>query len=147
MSRQWLRAWGPIALTAALLWTGLMVIDLSSAEARMGGFGGARGGGFGGGGFRGGFQGRGGFGSGFHGGVTHSTGFHHPVVVSRSVVSPVVVNRSFVTNRVIVTNRAFIHHPFHRNVFFFNVGFGGFFPFYRRSRDRHRSPASRRCGP
>lgn len=103
MARQWLRAWGPIGLVAALLWTGLTVIDLSSAEARMGGsHGGARGGGFGGG-FRSGFQG--GSGHGFHGEISHGfhPGFH---------------------------NHGFHHHHGFHNHFFFSVGVGGFFPFY-----------------
>src|SRR5574337_105703 len=126
MVRQGLRGWGLIAMAVALLCMVFTVVDFPSAEARMGGsFGGARGSGFGGG-FGSGFHGgvghgfHGGFGQGFHGGFTHFSGFHHPVVV----------NRSFVTNRVIVTDHFFVHRPFHRNVFFFNVGFGGFFPFF-----------------
>lgn len=105
MARQWLRAWAPIGLAAALLWTGLSVIDLSSAEA---GRAGSRGGGSGGG-FRSGSHGsighgsRGGISHGFHGGVTH--GFHH----------------------------GFHNHKFHHhghNHFFFSVGVGAFFPYY-----------------
>lgn len=101
MRRQGLRGAWLIGVAATLLWAVFTVMDLSLAEARMGGFGGARGG-FRGGGFHGGFTTfhggfghhfRGGFGHHFHGGLRH--GFHH---------------------------------HFHRNVFLFNVGVGGFFP-------------------
>lgn len=95
MARQWLRGAWLISVAACMLWGVLTVMDLSLAEARMGGFAGSRGG-FGGGGFRGGFTAfHGGFGHHFHGGFGH--GFHH---------------------------------HFRRNVFFFNVGFGGFWPIY-----------------
>ncbi|MBI2883962.1 MAG: hypothetical protein HYY11_08665 [Candidatus Methylomirabilis oxyfera] len=121
MARQWLRACGPIGLVAALLWTGLTVIDLSSAEARMGGFGGARGGGFGGG-FRSGSQGsighgfHGGGGQGFQGGVGHR---FHPGFQNHFIHHG--FHDHFFHDR--------FHHGFH-NHFFFSVGVGGFFPFY-----------------
>ena len=54
---------------------------------------------------------------GFHGGVTHPFTFNHGFVV----------NRTFVTNRVFVSDH-FFFRPSHRNVFFLNVGIGGFFP-------------------
>lgn len=93
-----------IGMAAALLWMVLTVADLSPADARMGGFHGGS---------------RGGFGHGFHGGVGH--GFHGGFTHHHSV-----------TNHVLVRDHFFhpFHHPIHRNVFFFNVGFGGFFPFY-----------------
>lgn len=116
-----------IGMAAALLWMVLTVASLSSAEARMGGFGGSRGG-FGGG-FHGGFGGgfhsgshigfghgfHGGFGHGFHGGFTHHFATNHTFVGHHFFFHP--FNHHF-------------HHPIHRNVFFFNVGIGGFFPFY-----------------
>lgn len=116
MARQAFRGMGLIGLAAGLLLGSVTVMDRSPAEARMGGGHGGFHGGVGGG-FRGSFHG--GFGPGFH------SGFAHPFAVNRGFV----VNRTFVTNRVFVGDR-FFFRPFHRNVFFFNVGIGGFFPFY-----------------
>ncbi len=121
MARQGLRGAWLIGVAATLLWGVLTVIDLSPAEARTGGARGGFHGGFGGGGFRSGFHT--GFATGFHGGFTHPFAFNHGFVV----------NRTFVTNRVFVRDRFFFdhfHRPFHRNVFFFNVGIGGFWPIY-----------------
>jgi hypothetical protein len=139
MARQAFRGMGLIGLAAGLLLGSVTVMDRSPAEARMGGGHGGFHGGVGGG-FRGGFHGgvASGFRGGFHGGVGpgfHS-GFAGPFAVSRGFVvnrtfaNPVVVNRTFVTNRVFVGDRFFFNPFFHRNVFFFNVGIGGFSPFY-----------------
>ncbi len=59
-------------------------------------------------------------------------GYYGPASVNITTVNinTVVVNRTFVRNRVFVRDRFFFHHPSHRNVFFLNVGVGGFFPFY-----------------
>jgi hypothetical protein len=104
MARHAFRGMGLIGLAAGLLLGSVTVLDRSPAEARMGG---------GHGGFHGGF------GPGVH------SGFAHPVAVNRGFVA----NRTFITNRVFVGNRVFVR-PFHRNVFFLNVGIGGFSPFY-----------------
>ncbi len=118
MARRQLRGAWLTGVAAALLLGAITVLDPSPAEARMGGFHGGFRGGFAGGGFRSGFHA--GFGTGFRGGFTHPSAFRHSVVV----------NRTFVRNRVFVRDRFFFHHPSHRNVFFLNVGVGGFFPFY-----------------
>jgi len=107
---------GLIGLAAGLLLGSVTVLDLSPAEARTGGGRGGFHGGFDGG-FRGSFHG--GFGRGFH------SGFAHPSAVSRGFIG----NSTFFTNRVFVGDRVFFHR-FHRNVFFLNVGIGGFSPFY-----------------
>ncbi|PWB45929.1 MAG: hypothetical protein C3F12_07600 [Candidatus Methylomirabilota bacterium] len=99
-------------MAAAILWTGLTVIDLASAEA---GRGGSRGGGFGGG-FRSGSHGgighgfRGGVSHGFRGGVGH--GFHGGLHGG--------IGHTFDHG---------LHHHGH-NHFFFSVGVGAFYPFY-----------------
>ena len=116
MARQRLGGLRLIGVLAGLLLGVFMAADLSPAEARTGGFRG---------GFHGGFVG-GSHGS-FHGGAVRGFhgGFAHPFVFRNSVT----VNRTFVRNVVFVNDR-FFFHPFRRNVFFFNVGVGGFFPLY-----------------
>ena len=117
MARHGVRPAWLIGLAAALLLGAITVLDLSPAEARMGGFHGGSRGGFAGGGFRSGFHA--GFGTGFHGGFTHPSAFRHSNVV----------NRSFVTNRAFEgTASSTVHSG--GNAFFFNLGVGGFFPGY-----------------
>ena len=109
MARQWFRGYASKGVAAGLLWGVFMVADRPPAEARMGGVHGSFHAAFGTR-FHGGFHA--GFGHRFHHGFHHSFrhhffvhGFHGP----------------FKHN---------FFHPFHRNVFFFNVGVGGFFPVY-----------------
>ncbi len=104
MASRGLRGAWLISMPAILLWTSFSFMDPSPAEARRGGFHGGS---------------HAGFGGRFRAAFPHSSALHNGVLV----------NRTFVSNRALVGNR-FFHHPFRRNVFFFNVGLGGFFPLY-----------------